>query len=181
MLPNRKPQRLQCFDYSTPGWYFVTICTHEMNAYFGSIKDGKILLNDMGSLVDKNWRRISELHPDIELDEFIVMPNHIHGIVIIDVVTANLAVKRNDVGDANFASPTNDRTKMKLSVIIQQFKRVCTIQAKEIKIHHEGNLWQRSFYDRIIRNEKELYNIRKYIQQNPLKWDLEKSVDNIDL
>jgi REP element-mobilizing transposase RayT len=80
----------------------------------------------------------------------------------------------------SFASPT-DRTKMKLSVMIQQFKRACIIQAKELKINPNGKWWQRSFYDCIIRNEKELYTIRKYIQQNPLKWYLKKSIDNIDL
>ncbi len=83
------------------------------------------------------------------------------------------------VGDANFASPT-DRTKMVLSKLIQQFKRSVTIKIKSTQ-QYSNFKWQRSFYDRIIRNEKELFNIRKYIQQNPLKWGFEKDITNLDI
>ena len=96
------------------------------------------------------------------------MPNHIHGIIII-----------NNVGDAKFASPT-DRTKMELCKLIQQYK--CAVTLKIKSINHESNFkWQRSFYDRLIRNEKELYSNRKYIQQNLLKWNLEKRIYNLNM
>lgn len=152
----RKPNRLKYYDYSNAGWYYVTICTNDHKNHFGEIINSKKDLNDAGKIVYEYWEKIEKLHKNIELDYFVIMPNHIHGIIII-----------NSVGDANFASPT-DRTKMELCKLLQQFKRAVTLKIKSI--NHESNFkWQRSFYDRIIRNEKELFNIRKYIKQNPLK------------
>jgi len=163
---NRKSPRLKKYDYSIPGYYFVTICTLGMKEIFGEIKNGKMNLNKLGKIVFTNWENISTLHHGVELDEFIIMPNHIHGIII--------------VVDAKVASTTN-RSKMTLSKLIQQFKRACTIEISSTS-RLINDVWQRSFYDRIIRNEDELYQIRKYIQQNSLKWELEKeSPENIDL
>jgi REP-associated tyrosine transposase len=129
-------------------------------------------LNDIGKIAEDFWNEIHSHFHNVELDEYIIMPNHIHGIIIIN----------NVVGDANFASPTKkveDRSKMELCKVIQQFKRAVTIQIKTELV--ETNFkWQRSFYDRIIRNETELYNIRKYIKQNPLKWDIEKGYENLN-
>ena len=165
----RKPNRLKHYNYSNAGWYFVTICTHNHNNYFGNIVKNKMILNKMGEIVYQYWKNISILHKHIDLDYFIIMPNHIHGIIIISYVE-----------DANFASSTYDRTKMELSKLIQQFKRAITMKIKNEK-HNINFKWQRSFYDRIIRNEKELYIIRKYIDQNPLRWDLEKIIDNLEI
>ncbi len=133
-----------------------------------------MILNDLGLIVEYCIRLIPKINKFIELDYYVIMSNHLHAIIIINV------------GDAKFACRTmnmdsDDRTKMLLSKIVQQFKRACTI---EIKNKNEINTFkcQRSFYDRIIRNEKESYNIRKYIQENPLRWDIEKNVpQNLDL
>jgi len=178
-MKERKQNRLQEFDYSQAGYYFITLCTNNHKSFWGKVIDGKMILNQFGNVIRNNWIKIQSLHKIIELDEFVIMPNHIHGIIII-----------NPVGDANFASPTNasptfvsttDRTKMILSGIIQQFKRACTIEIGN-KFDYNLPIWQRSFYDRIIRNEKELYQIRKYILQNPLKWEIEKrNPENLDL
>lgn len=146
----RKKNRLQEYDYSQSGYYFVTLCTNNHKSFFGKIINGKIILNGYGDIIKSNWIEIQHIHKNIELDEFVIMPNHIHGIIII-----------NNVGNAKFAFPT-DRTKMTLSKIIQQFKRACTIEIKH-KLNYQLPLWQRSYYDRIIRNEKELYQIRKDI------------------
>lgn len=159
---NRKSLRLATWDYSTPWWYFVTICTCGHKNYFGEIKNGKVILNELGEIVKSNWQKIDSLHEHVENDYFIIMPNHIHGIIIIN----------ENVRDANFASRTNnDRTKMELSKIIQQFKRACTIQIKT-DFPDRNFKWHRSFYDRIIRNESELYKIRKYIELNPIKEEI---------
>jgi REP element-mobilizing transposase RayT len=164
----RKRNRLPEYDYSNAGWYYVTICTQDHVHQFGKVINEKMILNNIGKIADKCWKNIEALHKHVELDEYIIMPNHIHGIIIISYV-----------GDANFASPT-DRTKMELSKLIQQFKRACTIEIKSL--HPKNNFkWQRSFYDRIIRNERELHNVRKYIIQNPLKWELERDVINLDI
>ena len=173
MIKPRKPNRLIVYDYSLPGYYFVTICANNMQELFGSVRDGKMIMNNNGILVYQNLIKIAEFNKEIELDEFFVMPNHIDMVIIINV------------GDAKFASPTtsgyNDRTKMTLSKIIQQFKRGCSLSLRNIDSSIQ-KLWQRSFYDRIIRNEKELHNIRKYIRENPLRWDLEKILpENLEL
>lgn len=173
MFKQRKPNRLKVYDYSSPGYYFVTICTNDKGNVLGEIINAVMILNNLGIIVSENLKKISKFYKEIELDYFVVMPNHIHAILIINVV------------DAKFASTTNkhkdDRTKMLLSKVIQQFKRACSLDIKEIA-PHINNLWQRSFYDRIIRNDKELFNIRKYIHENPLRWDIEKNIpENLDL
>jgi len=146
------------------------VCTKDHKHHFGKIENDKMILNIFGKIIDEYWNKIEILHKNIELDYYVIMPNHIHGIIIIN----------NTVGDANFASPTMDRTKMELCKLIQQFKRAITIKIKTIK-YGSNFKWQRSFYDRIIRNDKELFNVRKYIRQNPLKWDLEKNIINLDI
>ena len=168
-MRSRKPNRLQYYDYSNAGWYYVTICTKDHKAHFGIVEKDTMVLNEIGKIADKCWEKIETLHKNIELDNYVVMPNHIHGIIVI-----------NDVGDANFASPTPDRTKMELCKLIQQFKRAVSLQIKSMNLK-QNFCWQRSFYDRIIRSENELFNIRQYIEQNPLKWELDKGSENLVL
>ena len=146
-----------------------------------------MVLNNFGEMVEEFWIKIESLHENIELDNYVIMPNHIHGIIIINVGDENLSSPKIQIenstltskGNARFAFPT-DRTKMELSKLIQQFKRAVTLKIKTVN-QYSNFKWQRSFYDRIIRNEKELFNIRKYIRQNPLKLDLENDIDNLEL
>jgi REP-associated tyrosine transposase len=168
-MKNRKPNRLKFYDYSNAGWYYVIICTKDHKNHFGKIENYKMILNQIGNIVDESWDMIETLHRNIELDYYVIMPNHVHGIIII-----------NDVGDAKFALLTVDRTKMELSKLIQQFKRALTLKIKSMKYKSKFK-WQHSSYDRIIRNEKELFKIRKYIEQNPLRWELEKEIINLEL
>ena len=169
MLKERKPNRLRDYDYSQPGYYFITICTHHNKVLFGEVIKNKMNLNNYGKIVSLNWLKIPEIYNNVDLDEFVIMPNHMHGIIII-----------NAVGTTNFVVPTDDRKKMLLSNIIQQFKRKCTIDIRS-KFNYNQNIWQRSYYDRIIRNQKELYQIRKYMFFNPLRWEIEKSIpENYD-
>ncbi|MBI5660656.1 MAG: transposase [Ignavibacterium album] len=156
---NRKRNRLKEYDYSNNGYYFITICVHNHLSCFGDVEDSRIVLNDYGKLVKDNLINLNKRFESCELDYFIIMPNHIHIIFIID----NTSNKKNSLPD-----------------IIKAFKSITTIE-----LHRRGlkNFkWQRSYYDRIIRNEKELYYIRQYIEQNPLRWELEKdNPENIDL
>ncbi|MDP3582226.1 MAG: transposase [Ignavibacteria bacterium] len=163
--------RLKEWDYSSPWWYYVTINTKDHVEYFGKVEDEKMLLNEIGKIVDGYWNQIPKHFEMIELDSYVVMPNHVHGIIIINgtqnVETCHgmsLQSKKNE-----FSKPI----KNSLSVIVNQFKGAVKRHCN--KSNAEKFEWQRGFYDRIIRNEKELYNIRKYIEQNPLRWDLEKS------
>lgn len=166
LMETRKPNRLNSFDYSNCGCYFITICTHDRVNHFGEILNGEMNLNDLGIIAKSIWQNIPEHFNDIVLDEFIVMPNHIHGIIgIVD-------------DESNFKRVThqrplqkNDRSKMLIPKIVQQYKATVT---REIKRKNQtGFKWQRSFYDHIIRNEKSFENIQEYIHYNPLKWDMD--------
>ncbi len=190
MKSERKKNRLPCYDYSLPGYYYVTICTHKKKRYLGKFNEGELKLSDIGLICENFWKSIPIHFPETELDEFIIMPNHIHGILIINGVgnadkkgNVGNADKKGNVGNADLHSlqENNDRTKMLLSKCIQQFKSSVTrfINQKGIKNNFR---WQKSFYERIIRNERELYFIRRYIRQNPLSWSLEKeNIENLEL
>jgi REP-associated tyrosine transposase len=158
--------RLKDWDYSTPWWYYVTICTKNFKSWFGQIKNGKMILNEFGKVVAEEWNKTKVIRKNVELDYYIIMPNHFHGIIIINgpekienVVEAH--------SDASLLKVQNN-----LSDIIRGFKGSCTKQ-----IHLSGNFsfkWQPRFYDHIIRNESDLRRIRTYIQNNPIKWELDE-------
>jgi putative transposase len=143
--------RLKNWDYSSPGGYFITICTKNRELYLGKIVNDEMVLSEMGQIVNNHWREIPIHFPHAQLDEFVVMPNHFHGIIKIEnnVETPKLGVST------------------KLGVIINQYKRICTIQ---IKKHEYDFAWQSRFYDHIIRNDDELNLIRQYIINNPMNW-----------
>jgi len=154
--------RLKGFDYHLASYYFITICTADRLSRFGSITDGQIVLNDSGAIVEDAWRDLPSHYLNLDLDAFIVMPNHFHAIAILDKDGAdrfgNLSLRKGH----------------DLSEIVRGFK---TWSARRVN-EHEGNtgipLWQRSFYDHIIRDDKDLESIREYIVNNPFKWELDK-------
>lgn len=175
-MRNRKPNRLKYYDYSQAGWYYVTICTQNHQHHFGIIKNEKMMLNEFGGIVVEFWDEIPKHFPNVELDEFVIMPNHIHGIIIINNVGIDNHRSNNNIHREENFLPLH---KTRLSNVIKGFKIGVTKWCKNN--NYSDFKWQRSFYDRIIRNEKELYNIRKYINQNPLKWSLEKDNVNLDI
>jgi putative transposase len=160
-MKDRKPNRLKDYDYSQGGCYFVTICTKDRTDHFGEIENGDMILNEYGKIAFNNWELISNHFEHLHLDAFVIMPNHVHGIIVIT---------DNPVGVA-YMRPLQkiDKTKMLLSKIIQQYKS--SVKRDICKQFHKSFIWQRSFYDRIIRNEKEFYNIQEYIQNNPMQWE----------
>ncbi len=158
-MENRKPNRLQKYDYSQNGYYFVTICTKDRYEWFGEVKDDVMELNEYGQIVKKQWIWLSEQYNYIKLDEFAIMPNHLHGILII-------------VGGGR------DRPLQKIKSLSELVGALKTTSSKLIHMAGlKGFHWQRSFYDRVIRNEKELMQIREYILNNPKKQDLD--IENI--
>ncbi len=179
-IKRRKSTRLKGYDYSNAGWYFVTICTNKKINFFGKITDGKMKLDKLGEIAQDTWKQIPNHYPEVKLDYFQIMPNHIHGILIIDNIGD---VRRNYVGEGHQNNVGEGHAlplrKHSLTNIIGSFKSAVTKSANENKFINFK--WQRSFYERIIRNEKELYNIRKYIKQNPLTWSLEKEIGNLDI
>lgn len=159
----RRSIRLKDYDYSQAGAYFVTICTYNKECVFGDIKDGKIELSEIGKVASKYWVEIPEHFSCVQLDEFVVMPNHIHGIVII-----------NSVGVQNF-EPLQHKYQhiipKSIGSIIRTYKSAVSHWCKTNGYVHFR--WQRNYYEHVIRNANDLYEIREYIVNNPLKWDLD--------
>jgi REP element-mobilizing transposase RayT len=168
--PNRKSPRLKVWDYSNPYWYFVTICTDNHVECFGEIVCEKVRLNEFGTTAYKCWKEIPAHYKNVELDDFVIMTNHLHGIVILNDVGSRHASTKGEnelIKGGTCPAPT-------LGNVIGSFKSAVTKWANENG--YNKFKWQRSYYDRIIRNEKELYLMRNYIKLNPFKWDLEKSI-----
>ncbi|MFC1709350.1 transposase [Candidatus Omnitrophota bacterium] len=173
-LSKRKRNRLTDYDYSKEGLYFVTVCSKDRKNIFATMKNNvgtglapvRIELTKIGQIIDKNWRDITNRYNNINIDEFIIMPNHIHGIVIIN--------KRDGV-----LSRADARPAPTISNILCSFKSKSSVEylkyIKQNDLNISGKIWQRSFYDHIIRNERSLQEIREYVNNNPLNWDTDKN------
>ena len=170
--------RLKIWDYSTPWWCYVTICTKYMRCWFGDASHGKIVLNDVGKIVNEEWRRSKTVRDNVDLDYYVIMPNHIHGIIILDAVETTRGVVSKSDSEHLLEDKTSHRlvsTTIKpnsLSSIVGQFKSIVTKRVRSSG--YKNFAWQPRFYDHIIRNEKDLCWIRTYIQNNPLKWELDE-------
>ncbi len=164
----RKSNRLKGYNYSTPGWYFVTICVKDMNCVFGDVIDENMVLNEVGKIVKKRWLWLRENFEYIGLDEFIIMPNHMHGIVIINNNYTEIIPQIGTI----LGLSLRRRRHNPLSKSINAFKTTSSKKIHQLGISFQ---WQRSFYDHIINFEKnELENIRDYIKNNPTKWNWDR-------
>lgn len=185
---HRKSIRLKGFDYSSAGVYFVTICAKDRKCIFGKVQNGRMILNDLGEMVQYQWKEIPIHFQNVELDEFVVMPNHFHGILWLLDGSGNMTnpvgakhswqpTASKQINIARNASPLHPPNRPKgtkpgsLSAIIQNFTSITSRKINRIRKTPGEKMWQRNFYDRIVRNEKELYNLRNYIIDNPLKWE----------
>ncbi len=166
--------RLPNWDYSDNGHYFITICTKEHKHYFGEVVGYEIQLSKIGKIVQKYWLEIPSHFPFVELDEFIIMSNHVHGILIIKNVNKYVETPKLGVSTTE-KMKSNNWKRGCLGAIINQYKRICTIQIHKININFS---WQSRFYDNIIRNKRSFYYIREYIKNNPLNW--RKDRNNFD-
>jgi len=175
--PPRRSIRLPEFDYSQPGAYFVTIVTHDRQPLFGQINDGEISLTEVGAMVAQAWIAIPEHFPNVELSAFVVMPNHIHGIISIiyepettSNVAARHAVPSQIIKTEKFGKPVS----CSLPTIIRSFKSATTRTFHMYAGYSEKNLWQRNFYEHVIRNEQDYQAIIEYILANPMNWEKDK-------
>ena len=212
----RRSIRLRGYDYAQAGAYFVTICTQDRHALFGGIAGGALLLNDAGRMVERWWDELNHKFPSAVFDTFVVMPDHIHGIIAIttpggdtvaggdtvvggDTVAGDTVVggyvnpplrddgidiDAGDDHDANDAHNVNaDPAAVSLSTIIQWFKIMTTTDyIRHVKqsgwIPFNRRVWQRNYYERIIRDERQLEATRRYIIENPVRWAGDR--DNMD-
>jgi REP element-mobilizing transposase RayT len=141
----------------------VTICTKDREDLFGHITSDEMYLNQYGKIVESSWKELPKHYPTIILDEFVVVPNHVHGIIIII----------NDLVGARHASPLQKKSNL-LGNIIGSFKSAVTKKINEIRNTPGISIWQRNYYDHIIRNERSLYKIREYIRTNKERWAWDK-------
>ena len=179
-IHHRQSIRLQEYDYASAGAYFVTLCAFQRECLFGEIsfsvgagskpalskpalskttqegEPASMELNDFGTLVDFTWHDLPNHNQNICLDMFVIMPNHVHGIIVIENGRAGLE-----------PAPT-------LSEIIRQFKTFSSKRINQCRDSPGCPVWQRNYYERVIRNEQELVRAREYIVNNPMKWGLDK-------
>jgi len=157
--------RLPGWDYAGAGWYFVTLCTMNHACFFGDVVDGKMHLSPIGEIVAEEWQKTPQVRPSVRLDGWVIMPNHLHGIIIIEPV---VETSRRDVSTGRGVSTASRLKAGSLGAIIGQVKSICT---KRIwAIGYTDFAWQARFYDHIIRNGSSLKRIREYIVNNPAKW-----------
>ena len=159
-MRERKSNRLRNYNYSQNGYYFVAICTKERKEFFGRVEEEKMNLNHYGEIVNQCWYELPKHYLNCSLDSFVIMPNHIHGIIVID--------NEKIVGNGLKPFPTHG-----LSEIIRGFKTFSSRRINEMIKEGDNFQWQKSFYDHVIRNEKSLTNLRQYIMYNPVKWELD--------
>ncbi len=155
----RKSIRIKDYDYSQPGEYFITICSYNRECIFGDVIDGEMRLSRLGEIVLDTWNDLPNHNYAIELDEFIIMPNHIHGIIRINDI---------DVWAGSEPAPTGKRHG--LTEIIRQLKTYSSLRINKIRNTIGNPVWQRNYYEHIIRSDRELNNIRDYITNNILQW-----------
>lgn len=170
MPGSRRSIRLKKYDYAQRGAYYVTVCANDRHCVFGDVQKGEMGLNGAGKMVADNWEQLPKRFPNIELDEFVVMPDHMHGIIVI--VGAPLVGALNDDTDRRATikvAPTLGR-------IIGAFKSITTDEyIRNVKNNNwppfNEHLWQRNYYEHVIRNEHEMDRARTYIINNPAEWD----------
>ena len=197
--------RMQTWDYGANGAYFITICTHNRIYFFGEIVDGKMIMNELGELAQKYWLEIPQHFPFVKLDEFVVMPNHTHGILIIDrdilpekpfqcnlaetlpvktldIDTLPIKALQKDTLQCNVSTDDKNEQMAKkspksgtISTIIRSYKSAVT---KNIRHNHAGFAWQPRFHDHIIRDANSFHQIRNYIANNAANWHKDKLYTN---
>ena len=166
-IHHRRSIRLPWYDYSQDGWYYITLCALGKKCLFGRFTDGRILLYQYGRIVEDCWKWLAKQYAYVHLDEYVIMPNHLHGIIVIRRGGSRTA-------------PTRNVPKLKpLSRLVGAFKTVSTKQINIIRNTPGRKLWQRNYYEHIIRNEEELYNIRQYITENPINWRKDEENPNL--
>ena len=171
---HRRSVRLKGYDYSSPGAYFVTVCAWNRECIFGDIINGQIKLNDYGVIIQREWMNTVDIRPNVELDEFIVMPNHFHGIIIINAGNIRRGVSCKGVlqyapTDTGLRSPSQT-----IGAIIRGFKSAVTKSINILRNTPGMPVWQRNYFEHVIRNDKELFRIREYIRFNPVQWDIDE-------
>ncbi|WP_299757204.1 transposase [uncultured Chloroflexus sp.] len=188
---HRRSIRLKGYDYSQAGAYFITIVTQDRACLFGEVVDGEMRLNDAGRMVWDEWDALPDRFPGLELDAFVVMPNHVHGIIVL-TGSATVGAGLVPAPDGDMPAPDGVRAGLvpapneattrvapTIGDIVGAFKSITTVAyIRGVKQSgwppFRGRVWQRNYYEHIIRNEESLNRIRQYIADNPLRWAFDR-------
>jgi len=173
---HRRSIRLQDYDYAQAGAYFVTICVQDRQCLLGCIANDVVCLNDAGQMIARWRQELAHKFPSVELDAYVIMPNHIHGI-IITIADADVGFDT-QVGLGGAHAGVGAHAGAPLPQIVQWFKTMTTNEyirgVKEKSwLPFPGRLWQRNYYEHVVRSDQDLQRIRRYIEENPLKWALD--------
>jgi len=217
---HRRSIRLADYDYAQAGAYFVTVCTEDQTCFFGDVVGSEMRLNDAGQMVQTAWDELPDHYPGVETDAFVVMPNHVHAIIVLspdpvgagpcacpnqngqpvgagprpcpneegqpqgvaptnDIGQPQGVAPTNDIGQPQGVAPTKDRRVLSLADVVQRFKSLTTKRyADGVRQHgwraFPGRLWQRNYFEHIIRNDYSRDQIRLYIASNPASWALDR-------
>ena len=170
---HRRSIRLKGYDYSQPGAYFINVCTRERSCMFGDVVNGEMQLNGYGHIAVGCWKEIPLHFPEASLDAFVVMPNHVHGIVMIRDDDNNVGAMHASPLPAPSHAGLRGPQRQSVSSIVASFKSAVTKRINEYRGTPGAPVWQRSYYEHIIRNEESLNRIREYILTNPMRWALD--------
>jgi REP element-mobilizing transposase RayT len=156
-------------DYSGPGIYFVTLCVDQGVCLFGDIFEDRMVLSEFGNIADEEWRASEELRSEVELDEYVVMPNHLHGLVVF---------RPDDSGSgrppSSAATALENRPKRSLGSLIAGYKTSVTTRINRLQESPGERVWQRNYWEHIVRTDQALDAIRSYIRDNPARWSLDR-------
>jgi len=177
---HRRSIRLKHYDYSQPGCYFLTMCTRNGECIFGEISENGMKLNAFGEIVQLYWNKIPQRYPKTESVAFVVMPNHVHGIVCIpdardNIVRAVHDAKRRSQSPLPKSPLPKTRRNMLIPKLVGWFKMNTAKLINQIRKTRGISVWQRNYWEHVIRNEKSMNRIYEYIQTNPFRWHLDRN------
>jgi putative transposase len=172
-LPDRRSIRWRGYDYSSAGIYFVTICAFERRAIFGSISSGIVAPSLFGRIVSEHWFDLSNHYAGLELGEFVLMPNHVHGILLLN--SPKTSVNQKIVGADNVvgAGPRPARRRVGVPYIVGEFKRFSALKINSARGVTGQPVWQRNYFERVVRGGKEMKKVQRYILENPARWEFD--------
>lgn len=191
-IHHRRSIRLREYDYADAGGYFVTICTYQRHCLFGEVVAGEMRLNEAGQCVEKWWQSIPEHFENTSVDSYVIMPNHFHGVIMhvgagsprpVFQTNEGRETTENQGGDPenrggdpqNQGGETPPLRYPTLGQVVGYFKYQSTRQINELRDNPGCPVWQRNYHEHIVRNENDLLNIRRYITENPLKWEQDEN------
>jgi putative transposase len=171
-LPTRRSIRLPGFDYSQIGQYFVTVCTFDMRCIFGRIEDRRVSLSRVGEIANDLWLEIPQHFQGVTVDPFIVMPNHLHGIITITGRARHAVPLHEEHNPEAFRRPVEGS----VPTIIRSYKSAVTKCVREAVAGSAIKVWQSNYFERVLRHGKEFGDASRYILENPLRWQLKKNL-----